>query len=208
MIQVKDDETKGSGTRKSAKGRSQGRRQGSGRRGSGSAKSLDVRKVFLKELMDVADAHAQLARVLPQIRESLDARGAEEVLEFLERRIEGGQRSLTRVLEEHVGTNRQVVCKPVREMAQATARALRASDASMELNLLTITNLQKVIHYLIASLGSLRAWSELVEDEDAVLLFRRLTEDAKMADQELSRTAEDELWSRRRGGNGNGHMNG
>jgi ferritin-like metal-binding protein YciE len=162
--------------------------------------------VFVKELMDISDAHAQFEQVLSQVGQTVHARGAEEVLSFLEQQTERAQRSLEMVLKEHDAAKRQTTCKPVRAMAQETTRGLRGSQASVELNLLAITNLQKILHYLIASLGSLCAWSELVKDQDAVLLFRHLTDDAKLADRELTRIAENELWSHRRAGDGDGHM--
>jgi ferritin-like metal-binding protein YciE len=148
--------------------------------------------------MEACDAHDQFRRIVQTVTREVNARDLVEFLSFLDSRMEAQERSLDLVVEEHGQQKRgtSVSSKPMRAMVQAATMASRKSGASMGSDLLTITSLQKMLHYLIASLGSLRAWGELVEDRDAVLLFRHLTDDLKAADRELSDISENELWSR------------
>jgi ferritin-like metal-binding protein YciE len=179
-----------------------GRKHGDGRTGQSSTKEMDVRRVFVRELLDVSDAHDQLGRLLQGIAGNVNDREIRDLLSFLESRTASAKRSLGMVLEEHDrerGRKRSggsAACKPMRAMAQEATRTARATSTSVEADLLTVTNLQKMLHYLIASLGSLRAWSELVEDRDAVALFRNLTDEMKSCDRELTELSENELWSR------------
>ena len=172
--------------------------RGGSKKGNQRDKNLDVQRVFVRELMDVSDAHDQLGRLLSGISAAVNGREIRDLISFLESRTEAAKRSLDLVLEEHGQSLRanSVACKPMRAMAQEATKGARTTEASLEMDLLTITNLQKMLHYLIASLGSLRAWSELVEDRDAVVLFRHLTDEMKSVDRELSAISESELWSR------------
>ena len=176
------------------------------KRSSQRGKSFDVEQVFLRELKNASDAEDQFGRLLSNISQAVSGRDFRNLVAFLESRTQSAQRSLERVLQEHDRSGRagSVACKPMRAMAQEATRGRRTADDSFETELLTITNLQKMLHYLIASLGSLRAWSEMVEDRDAGILFRNLTDELKAADRELSQFSENELWSRGSGGDGDG----
>jgi ferritin-like metal-binding protein YciE len=172
-------------------------------RNQSSSKALDVQRVFVRELLDVSDASEQLGRLLQGISDHVNDREFRDLLSFLETRTESAKRSLELVLEEHDrqggGRRKQsgsAACKPMRAMAQQATRNARNTQASVEADLLTITNLQKMLHYMIASLGSLRAWSELVEDRDAVIRFRNLADEMKSCDRELTEVSENELWTR------------
>jgi len=172
-------------------------------RSQGSSKTLDVQRVFVRELLDVSDASEQLGQLLQGISANVNDREFRDLLSFLETRTESAKRSLELVLEEHdrerggrKKPSGSATCKPMRAMAEEAAKNARNTRASMEADLLTITNLQKMLHYMIASLGSLRAWSELVEDRDAVVLFRNLTDEMKSCDRELTEVSENELWTR------------
>jgi len=195
----KTNVTTNTGTTTSRKKRGSVARKARRSRRQPQGKELDVRRLFLREVLDVLDAQKQLKRHLPRISKTVKGEDFRELLEELEANLARAGRSFQRVVQEHNGNSKHAptaVCRPMRAMLQEASKGVGKGKPSAELSLLTITNVQKMLHYLIASLGSLRSWSELVEDEDAEILFRHLTDDAKWMDRELSAVAENELGAR------------
>ncbi|HUR27532.1 MAG TPA: DUF892 family protein [Planctomycetota bacterium] len=187
------------GTTTSKKKRGAVKRKARRARRAPQGKQLDVQRVFLRELLDVFDAQKQLTRHLPRISKTVQDQDFRELLTELESNLDRAGRSFQRVVKEHNGKGKQTqstVCRPMRAMLQEANKGVGKGKPSSEQNLLTITNIQKMLHYMIASLGSLRSWSEVVEDEDAAILFRHLTDDAKWMDKELTAIAENELGAR------------
>lgn len=167
---------------------------GRGGQGSRSAKSLDVFEVFRREVAEIRDGEEQLTRFLPKLEQSARARDLQDCLERLQGESERFQRSLGRVAKEHEGDEKQR-CNAMRGLITEAKKGLRALEASPERDILTIANVQKMLHYTIASYGSLRAWSQLVGDEDAQILFENLVSARKRLDRSLTEIAEDSLYS-------------
>jgi len=77
----------------------------------------------------------------------------------------------------------------VRSLLQDASKARWGSDDCLEEGLGVVTALQKVLHCCIGSFSGLRAWSALVRDADAEILFANVTDDLKAFDRELSEVA-------------------
>lgn len=178
----KEDSSKGSGE------------QGQDGRAGRSSKSLDVDNVFQRELREIRDGEQQLGEFLPKLEEKSRTRELQECLERLHSASERFQRSLGRVAEEHGGdeTGR---CNAMRGLISEARKGLRSVQTSPERDVLTIANVQKMLHYTIASYGSLRAWSSLVGDEDARILFDKLVDERKRLDRSLTEIAQESLYS-------------
>jgi ferritin-like metal-binding protein YciE len=158
-------------------------------RSSRSKGQVSVENAFQRELLDMKDAQAQSARFLEKAAEISGPRGLSQLLTDLETRTASIQRSLDRVLKAHGVRKSPSACKPVRAMLQEASKVRWSAETGLEGSLLLITSLQKVLHYGIASFGSLRAWSILMRDEDAEVLCAHVTDDLKDFDRDLSQVA-------------------
>ncbi len=164
--------------------------------GRGKRAAVDVEQAFRKELADVTDAETQLTKFVSTFKEHCNNYALEESLTYLERASESYLRSLERVKEAHAEKKpgRATRCEPARALVREGTKHLSRGAPSFESDLLAITTLQKLVHYGIASYGSLCAWSAMIGDEDAILLFRRLTDERKEVDADLTEIAESALW--------------
>jgi ferritin-like metal-binding protein YciE len=208
--------TKSQGKRSSSKRK--GKRSAGGRGGSRSSRKkqgVDVASVFRHEVADISDGEKRFAKFL----RSLESGGSStngagrasdlgeelrEIVDELGQRSERHQRSLQRVAKEYAKGRTSRRCEAMEALVKEGRKAARGGSGTLEADLLTITALQKMLHYSIASFGSLSAWSAVIGDEDALILFRKLTDERKQVDRELTEVAEDAISSQRHG-HRNGH---
>ncbi len=146
----------------------------------------NLRETFIDELKDLYDAEKQLTKGLPKMakaakHEELKA-AFEEHLSQTETHIE----RLEKVFEIFGETARGKKCKAMQGLLEEGKELIEeeAGDAAL------ICGAQKVEHYEIASYGSLVAWAELLEEDEAVELLEETLNEEKETDEKLTEIAE------------------
>jgi ferritin-like metal-binding protein YciE len=189
------------GAKKKKKGGARVSKTTKKKRGS-AGREFDVMEAVRRELADVSDAETQLGKFTTKLAESTQREELRELCSDLVASSESYARAIARVVAEYRKGRGKQACEPMRAMVKEASRGMKSGKGSDDGELLAITGLQKMLHYTIASFGSLRAWGERIRDDDAVILFERLTEERKRADKAFTRVAEQSLWSRRGRDNG------
>jgi ferritin-like metal-binding protein YciE len=202
---AKQTSTSNSGSKKARRGVSKRLERDGTSRDEQHSNGFGVEFIFGRELDEIADAEAQLAAFLPKLAKALPQRDMQELAEHMREKSESYQRSLQKVADAHPtrakrgrrsNKKHHATCEPMRALIKNTAQILKQESESPAKDILAITGLQKAVHYEIASYGSLRAWSELIGDEDAVIFFRRVTDEKKQMDRILSEIGENALAAR------------
>jgi ferritin-like metal-binding protein YciE len=187
----------------------------SARRDDETEDEFDLKDAFRSELRDAKDAESQVTAFLAKLDDEVDGDQLRECIEWLREQTESHSRKLNRVVTAHLdedpkrsknakpsraktsSAKGETSCMPVRAMIEKAMRSVKG-EPSPGRDMLLITDLQKLLHYGIAVYGSLCAWSERIGDDDAVILFRRLTDEKRRADYELTRIADSSMVSSRR----------
>jgi ferritin-like metal-binding protein YciE len=150
----------------------------------------DLRELFIEELADIYSAEQQLVKALPKMAK---AASSEELREGIEHHLEQ--------TEEHVSRLEQVFEifgeKARAKKCEAMAGLIREAQEDMEQDAegavkdaLIIACAQKIEHYEIAAYGTLRAWAEILEEEDAIALLEDTENEEKETDDTLTDLAE------------------
>lgn len=145
-----------------------------------------LRETFLEELKDLYDAEKQLLKALPKMakaaqNEELKA-AFEQHLEETETHVE----RLEKVFEAFDEAPKSKKCKAMQGLVEESQDLIKEEEGDAAL----ICAAQKVEHYEIASYGSLRAWAELLEEEDALDLLQETLDEEKATDEKLTEIAE------------------
>ncbi len=145
-----------------------------------------LRETFVEELKDLYDAEKQLLKALPKMvkaaqNEELKA-AFEQHLEETETHVE----RLEKVFEAFDEAPKSKKCKAMQGLVEEAQELIKEDEGDAAL----ICAAQKVEHYEIASYGSLRAWAELLEQEEALDLLQETLDEEKATDEKLTEIAE------------------
>jgi ferritin-like metal-binding protein YciE len=160
-----------------------------------------IERIFEDEVRDISDAESQVAAFVPKVAEAVQLDDLQACLEDLGELTRRRVHNLGRLAEAHGISKGRKTCIGMRGLISEARKTMRGRT-SLERDIQLITQLQKLLHYEIASSGSLRSWSERIGDEDAVLLFDHMTREKKEIDRDLTEIAESGWWQQMRGNGG------
>ena len=145
-----------------------------------------LRETFLNELKDLYDAEKQLLKALPEMAQA--ARDEELKAAFLahQKETEEQVRRLVQVFEAFDQQPAAKKCKGMQGLIEEAKELIKEEEGDAAL----ICAAQKAEHYEIAAYGSLVAWAELLEEEEATELLHTTLEEEKAADEKLTEIAE------------------
>ena len=145
-----------------------------------------LRETFIEELKDLYDAEKQLLKALPKMAK---AAMHPELKTAFEEHLEQTEEHVSRleevfnVLEEDAKAKK---CKAMQGLVEEAQELIEEEEGDAAL----ICAAQKVEHYEIASYGSLRAWAELLDLDEAVDLLEETLSEEKETDERLTEIAE------------------
>lgn len=148
-----------------------------------------LRETFLEELADIYDAEKQLVKALPKMAK---AAANQQLREGFEEHLEQTEEHVRRVEEVFEAFGQKAKAKKCKAMAGLLEEGQdlikeNAGDAAL------IAAAQKVEHYEIATYGSLKAWAEQLEEQDAADLLEETLQEEKDTDDKLTECAENVL---------------
>ena len=144
-----------------------------------------LRETFVEELKDLYDAEKQLLKALPKLAIASEH---EELKAAFEAHLEETEEHVIRlekvfkVFEQRAQGKK---CKAMQGLVAEAQELIQEEEGDAAL----ICAAQKVEHYEIASYGSLRAWSELLEENAATELLEETLNEEKEADETLTEIA-------------------
>jgi len=150
-----------------------------------------LKKLYIEELRDLYNAENQLLKALPKM-----AKGAssDELKQALEDHL-GETKVHVERLEEIFGaldeSPKGKTCKAMKGLVEEGSEILEEDGEPTVLDAGIIAAGQKVEHYEIASYGTVRAWAELLGEEDAVELLQQTLDEEGAANEKLNELAED-----------------
>lgn len=145
-----------------------------------------LRETFIEELKDLYDAEKQLLKALPKM---VKAAKHPELKTAFEEHLEQTEEHISRLEEVFNVFETEAKGKKCKAMQGLVEEAQELIDEE-EGDAALICAAQKVEHYEIASYGSLRAWAELLDLDQAVDLLEETLSEEKETDERLTEIAE------------------
>lgn len=145
-----------------------------------------LRETFIEELKDLYDAEKQLLKALPKMAK---AAKHPELKTAFEEHLDQTEEHISRLEEVFNLLEEEAKGKKCKAMAGLVEEAQELIDEE-EGDAALICAAQKVEHYEIASYGSLKAWAELLDLDEATDLLEETLSEEKETDERLTEIAE------------------
>ena len=149
----------------------------------------NLQDLFLDELKDLYDAEHRITKALPKLIKEATSRELTMSFEKHLKQTEEHIARLERVFED-IGES------PTRKTCQAMVGLLKEGEELMEeeapdsvKDASLIAAAQKVEHYEMATYGCLRDWAQLLDYDDAALMFQKTLDEEGEADKKLTQCA-------------------
>jgi len=145
-----------------------------------------LRQTFLEELKDLYDAEKQLLKALPKMAEAAQDEELKAAFQTHQQETQKQIERLEQVFKAFDEAPSAKKCKGMQGLITEAEELMEQEEGDAAL----ICAAQKAEHYEIAAYGSLSAWAELLEEEDAAELLQETLEEEKAADEKLTEIAE------------------
>ena len=146
----------------------------------------ELRQTFIEELKDLYDAEKQILKALPKMAKAAQNEELRAAFEEHQEQTQTHVERLERVFEAFEETPKAKKCKAMQGLVEEAQDLIEEEEGDAAL----ICAAQKVEHYEIASYGSLRAWAEMLDQDEAVELLEETLDEEKETDEKLTEIAE------------------
>lgn len=152
-----------------------------------------MEQLLLEELRDIYSAERLATRAYPRIRKALQTQSLQQAVErHLEQTKEQIER-LGTIFETMEAKTRGKTCHAMQGLIEEAQEHMEADLNPELLEVVLLSDLQKIEHYEIAAYGSARAHAEALGLDDAVDLLEATLEEEKETDSLLNRIAVEEV---------------
>jgi len=148
-----------------------------------------LKNLFLNELADMYDAEHRILKALPKM---IKAATCEKLAQGLQHHLEETEGHVTRLERVFAAFDEKPTAKKCPAMVGILDEGediLSENKKASTINAAIISACQKVEHYEIASYGTLRAWAQLLGNEEAAELLEEILDQEKEADNALNELA-------------------
>jgi ferritin-like metal-binding protein YciE len=149
------------------------------------------RELYINELRDLYNAETQLVKALPKMAK---AASNDELREAFEEHLRQTSEHVSRLeqifeqLEEKPSGKR---CLGMEGLVKEGAETMKEDYQEDEKDAAIIGAAQRVEHYEMSAYGTVRAFAELLGENEHVSLLEQTLEEEKQADQKLTQLAEE-----------------
>ena len=148
-----------------------------------------LRSLFIHELKDLYSAEKQLIKALPTVAKAANNSELKAgIEEHLEETIEHASR-LENLLSDLGETTRGPKCKAMEGLIAEASGLIEEEPDPEVLDAGIIAGSQKIEHYEIASYGCVRAYAELLGEEDAAGILQTTLDEERSTDEKLTELA-------------------
>lgn len=152
-----------------------------------------LQELVLEELRDIYSAERLATRAYPRVRKALRTPSLQEAVErHLEQTKEQIER-LGTIFELMEAKTRGKTCQAMQGLIEEAQEHMEAGLGPELLEVVLVSDMQKIEHYEIAAYGSARAHAEALGLDDVVDLLEATLEEEKETDALLNRIAAEEV---------------
>jgi len=148
-----------------------------------------LKNLFLNELADMYDSEHRITKALPKLIDAATCEKLQQALRHHLEETEGHVAQIEKVFAAFDEKPKAKKCPAMVGILDEGDRIVTENKKSPAINAAIISAGQKVEHYEIASYGTLRAWAELLGNEDAAILIEEILDQEKEADHVLNELA-------------------
>lgn len=149
-----------------------------------------LQDLYVDKLKDLYSAENQIIKALPRMIKSATTPELQRALQEHLTVTEGHVRRLERIASELGSSPRGKKCAGMEGLLEEGKELLKEKADSDVLDAGIIAAAQSVEHYEIAGYGTVRAWAELMGEQNAAKLFQQTLDEEKQADESLTALAE------------------
>ena len=150
-----------------------------------------LKELFLDELADMYDAEHRLTKALPKMIKAATCPDLQTALQHHLQETESQAERLERVFATFQEKPRWKKCPAIVGLIDEAEALASEHKKSPALNAAVISAGQKIEHYEIASYGCLRAWAQLLGNQEAMDLIEGILDEEKGADRTLNVLSEE-----------------
>jgi len=151
--------------------------------------SLEI--LYVEELRDIYNAENQLLKALPKMAKAASSpelkQGFEDHLELTKEHVTRLEEIFEKLDKKPTGKT----CKAMKGLVEEGSEIMDEEGEDFVLDAGLIAAAQKVEHYEIASYGTVRAWAEMLGEEDAAELLQQTLDEEGETDKKLTELAEE-----------------
>jgi ferritin-like metal-binding protein YciE len=148
-------------------------------------------ELYVDELKDLYDAESRLVKALPKVAK---AATSQKLRSAVEEHLEQTKGHVDRLKEIFDNLGEKASGKKCAGMVGIVKEGEELMDEDYEgevMDAALISAAQRVEHYEIAAYGCVRAWAELLGENEASSLLQKILEEEKEADGKLTQLAEE-----------------
>jgi ferritin-like metal-binding protein YciE len=150
-----------------------------------------LRKLYINELKDLYNAETQLVKALPKMAKASSnaelRQGFEEHLRQTSEHVSRLEQIFDMLGEKATGKK----CLGMEGLVKEGAETMSEDYEDAVMDAAIIGAAQRVEHYEIAGYGTVRAFAELLGENEHVSLLEQTLEEEKQTDEKLSQLAEE-----------------
>jgi ferritin-like metal-binding protein YciE len=147
--------------------------------------------LWVEELRDIYNAENQLLKALPKMAKNASAPELKQAFqEHLDQTKEHVER-LEEIFEKLDKKPAGKTCKAMKGLLEEGSELLEEEGEESVLDAGIIAAAQKVEHYEIASYGAVRAWANMLGEEDAAEILQQTLDEEGETDKRLTELAEE-----------------
>jgi ferritin-like metal-binding protein YciE len=149
-----------------------------------------LRQLYLDELRDLYSAETQIVKALPKLAKASSNAGLRQAFEEHLRQTSEHVARLEQIFEmlEEKPSGRK--CLGMDGLVKEGAETMQEDYAEEVMDAAVIGAAQRVEHYEIAGYGTVRAYAELLGEDEHISLLEQTLEEEKQADEKLTQLAE------------------
>ena len=152
-----------------------------------------LRELYVEELKDLYNAEQQILKALPKMMRAASDRELQRAFAQHEKQTQRQVKRLDRIFRQLGETPRGKKCKGMEGLLEEGKELMQERPEPEVLDAGLIAAAQRVEHYEIAGYGTVRAYAQLLgEDEHASLLQETLDEEGE-TDKKLTALAESSI---------------
>jgi ferritin-like metal-binding protein YciE len=150
-----------------------------------------LRQLYVDELKDLYSAETQLVKALPKMAKASSNPELRQAFEEHLRQTSEQVSRLEQIFEalEEKPTGKK--CLGMEGLVKEGAETMQEKYGEAVMDAAVIGAAQRVEHYEIAAYGTVRAFAELLGEEQHVSLIEQTLEEEKQADEKLTQLAEE-----------------
>jgi len=155
--------------------------------------SQSLQELYVDELRDLYNAENQLIKALPKMAKAATSEELKEAFETHLEETKGHVERLEQIFKKLDQSPKGKKCKGMEGLIEEGKEMMQEDFEEELMDAALITAAQKVEHYEIASYGSVRAFAELLGDQQAADLLQQTLDEEGEADKKLTSIAESSI---------------